>query len=71
MEITPLPARAQAPPSQDFSNLHATGPVMWSQVVAQNPKPADLQMNMLEMIPQIVAQVLIALTQKANPQTEN
>ena len=31
-------ARAPAPPSQDFPNLHATQQVMWSQVVAQSPQ---------------------------------
>ena len=36
--IRPLEARAPAPPSQDFPNLHATRPVMWSQVVAQSPQ---------------------------------
>ena len=70
---------ARAPQStQDFPNLHATRPVMWSQVVAENPQTqaqvtptphmgtTQIPLNMLNMIPQIVSQIMIALTQQNN-----
>ena len=37
VEISSPAPRARAPPAQDFQNLHATRPVMWSQVVAETP----------------------------------
>ena len=38
VEKIPPEARAPGVSPQDFPNLHATGPVMWSQMAAQSPK---------------------------------
>ena len=45
MERTPLETRAAATSAQDFPDLHATRPVMWSQVVAQSPQPSGQFQN--------------------------
>ena len=68
-----LAAGAQAPPSQDFPNLHATRPVMWSQVVANNPQPAalpTLQMKQLDLaqIREVTVQTISVEIEKLLPQ---
>ena len=75
VERIPKETSAQTSGTQDFPNLHATRPVMWSQVVAQSPQtqaqvmpspPTQLNQNLINMIPQIVSQVITALSQQMN-----